>query len=641
MLALSRATVTERWPLFIGAVLSVALGVALVQSSLLLLLTAATTPAPAGASAIEATAHTASTTVAVTVLAVTLAFAAFLAFFIIGTTFAFTVDQRSRDIALLRLVGASRRQVRRLLVNEAALLGIAGALVGVPLGVAVMTVHADLLTRLGFVPEGFAARWQVWVLGASAATGIALAVGGVLLAARRAAGIAPLSALRDGEDASPVMTRGRWIIAALFGAGALALLALAPVGGAAGGQAMAMNVSIAAAIALTAAAPLLVPLAARLVPVGSRGISPLLARASLRDNVRRSASTAAPLVVLVGILVGQSTALLSFADAGATAQRASTVADVVVISVVGDRTSDPWGDRGIASVEGVAAVSSEVTLPAAITTGEGALAFTEVGTITVIEGEAYAAAHPTAPTASLDDGSAIAGPGSIGVGAGDRVGVRVGDVELPALEVTGVAEPSIAAGPTLYLSRSSLPDDVLAGAETVSFVAFDEDTDLSAIAGELDRYGGVVLADQWFEQNAAASSGTATSILIVVLGLGALYALIGVVNSIVIASASRSREFAVARVSGLTRSLVLRTALLESLIVTSVGLVLGLLAAAGTVLAVVIVTATVTGSASMAVPWALVATVIIGAYAVAGTTTLLTSSAAMRPAPVTLVRGRE
>lgn len=641
MFALSRATLAERWSLFVGAVLSVALGVALVQSSLLLLLTAATSRAPSGASAIEVTAHAASTTVSITVLAVTLAFAAFLAFFIIGTTFAFTIDQRGRDIALLRLVGASRRQVKRLLLSEAASLGLLGAIVGVPLGVVVVSVHAALLAHLGLVPAGFTAHWQPWVPGASAATGIALAVGGALIATRRAAAIAPLSALRDGDESAPVMTRARWIVAALFGAGAVALLVLAPVGGAAGGQAMAMNVSIAAAIALTAAAPLLVPLAARLIPSGRSAVLPLLARASLRDNVRRSASTAAPLVILVGILVGQPIALLSFASAGAAEASSSTTADLVVESTEG---TDPALSEaaGIAGAPGVAGVSTEVTVPAAVTTGEGDFAFTELGTVTIIDPASFVLVHSRSEAlAELSTGTAAAGPGSIGLGTGARVSVGVGEARLEDLEVVAVTEASMASAPTLYLPSGALSAEVTRGASTVSFVTVDDGADPGDVAASLERFGTVTPAERWFEESGSAASGSAASILVVVLGLGALYAIIGVVNSIVIAGATRGREFAVARVSGLTRRQVIRGALLESTVVTGIALALGFAAAAGTAIAVLIVTASVTGTAMLTVPWTLVAAVILGALALTATTSLLSSWSATRPAPVTLVRGRE
>jgi putative ABC transport system permease protein len=640
MFSVSRATVRERWALFIGAVLSVALGVALVQSSLLLLLTAATTPPPAGASAIDVTAHAADTTVAVTVLAVTLAFAAFLAFFIIGTTFAFTVDQRVRELALLRLVGASRRQVRRLLVSEGALLGAVGTVVGMPLGVGVMVVHAELLVRLGFVDPGFSGAWQWWIPGVSVGTGVGLAVSGVLLAARRAAAIAPLAALRDGESSGRVMTAGRWVTAALAGGGAVALLGLSPVGGPAAGQAMAMNVSIAAAVAVTAAAPLLVPLAARLLPVRRSAVIPLLARSSLRDNVRRSASTAAPLVILIGILVSQSTALLSFSASAAEQQRAAIEADLVVESVVGEGPGSSLDDIG--ALAGVSAVSTEVAVPAAVTTGEGEMAFTELGSVTVVDPSGYAAIHPgEVPFDGLDGAAAVAGPGSIGLGVGDSAGVRIGDVDLGRLPIVAEARGSMGAGPTLYLPDDLVSAALLDGAPAVSFVSVDRGATVADVAASLEAAGRVVPLDGWLERNADSGSRTAASILVVVLGLGALYALLGVVNSVVIASATRRHEFAVARASGLTRRQVVRFALLESSVVTTIGVALGLLSAAGTVIATALVTGAVAGTPTVVVPWVLVGAVVVGAFLVTGVTSVATSRVATSPAPVSLLRSRE
>jgi putative ABC transport system permease protein len=641
MFRVSRATLAERWTLFIGAALSVALGVALVQSSLLLLLSAATSQPPVGASPIEVTAHAASTTVAVTVLAVTLAFAAFLAFFIIGTTFAFTVDQRARELALLRLVGADRRQVRRLLVGEAVLLGGVGTATGVPLGIGVMAVQADLLMRLGFVPAGFAGEWQWWILGASVLVGLGLSVSGVLLAARRAASIAPLAALRDGEVATAVMTRGRWITAGIFGAAAAALLVLSPTGGASGGQAMAMNVSIAAAIALTAATPLLVPLVARMLPVGRGAVLTLLAQANLRDNIRRSASTAAPLVILVGILVGQSTALLSFSAAGAAESRALTVADVVVESTI---PSSSIGDGlgQIAKTPGVASASTEVSLSAAVTTGKGEMAFTEISSIVLIDPAAFTGAHPHVGSLSeLRGATAVAGPSALGISIGDTVRVEVGAVDLGELRIVAATPETMAVGPALLLPINAVPQELLAGGSAISYVTLDTDANPDEVSQALTAFGTVDPIDEWQDRNAASGSTTATSILIVVLGLGALYALIGVVNSVVIASATRRHEFAVARASGLTRAQVVRVALLESALVTTIGVSLGLLAAVGTLAAVGVVGAAVVGAVTIVIPWPLVAATVVGAFVVTSVTSVLTSRAATADPPVELLRSRE
>ncbi|WP_235716029.1 FtsX-like permease family protein [Amycolatopsis sp. ATCC 39116] len=280
MRGLSWAGFRERWPLFVGAVVTTCLGVALVQSSLLLLLAVAGLRPGPGASAVEAMSVATTRETGVALMGVTLGFGAFLAVFVISSTFAFTVAQRRRDLALLRLVGGSRRQLRRVLTGEAVLLGAAGGLAGIPAGVAVLALQTGLLRDLGFVPAGFTAPWVPWIPAVSLGSGVALAVAGVLVAARRAAAVRPLEALRDSGVASRVMTRGRWWLSGLSIVGSLALVALAPLGGAAGGQAMTISVSACASLAFTAIAPVLVPALGTLLP--ARGVLGGLAAANLR-----------------------------------------------------------------------------------------------------------------------------------------------------------------------------------------------------------------------------------------------------------------------------------------------------------------------------------------------------------------------
>src|SRR5687768_15313499 len=118
---MSWSTFRDRWQVFVGAIVTVCLGVALVQSSLLTLVSAATADIPAGLSATEARELRDGYDGAVALLGMTVGLAAFVAIFIVSSTFAFTVAQRRRDLALLRLTGAGRRQVRTLLVGEALL----------------------------------------------------------------------------------------------------------------------------------------------------------------------------------------------------------------------------------------------------------------------------------------------------------------------------------------------------------------------------------------------------------------------------------------------------------------------------------------------------------------------------------------
>ena len=634
MLQLSWSGFRDRWRLFLGAVVTVCLGAALVQSSLVLLVTAAGLEAPAGSSPVARMRFEQGTGSAVALLGVTLGFAAFLAVFIISSTFAFTVAQRRRDLALLRLVGGSRHHVRRLLLGEAALLGGSGALVGVPVGVAVMGLQAGLLRRLGVVPEGFTGRWQWWAGAAALGVGLLLAVAGVWLAARRAARVQPLEALRDTGAAARVMTPLRWAAGLLLVGAAVLLAGLAPAGGVVGGQAMAQTVSLCAALGATVLGPWLVPAVSRLVPRGVGGVVGELSRAALRDDARRSASAAAPLVVLVGLVLGQGVSSASLAAAGRAEAERTTSADLVV---EGTGPADP----GLASLPGVAATSTELELPVALTTGSGDAAYTRTLSALVVDPAAYGAVHGGAAELAGLGGDVVArGPGADGFGRGDEVGVRVGDVDLGQRAVVAEVPAAIGGGAALLLPPGLLPDDVLAEAAARTFVLLEPGADRTQAAAALGAAGTVTPVQEWLERDGAARRDTGTSVLVVVLGLGGLYAAIGVVNAVVISAGTRGREFAAARVTGLTRRQVVLTSLAESATVTAVAVLLGSVAAVGTLLAVLGVTGAA-GAATAAVPWGLVALLVVGSFVVTGVTAVLTTWSVTRPAPVSVLAGRE
>ncbi|MEU4240493.1 ABC transporter permease [Actinoplanes sp. NPDC026619] len=615
--------------LFAGSLLSVTLGVALVQSSLLLLITAATLDPPAGLGTAERMEFSDNITAAVSMLGLILGIATFLAGFIISSTFAFTVAQRRRDFALLRLVGAGRGQVRRRLLREAVLLGGLGAAAGVPVGLAVMAGQAALMSRLGFVPAGFEGRWQPWILGVSFGTGIVLALAGAMVAAHRAARVQPLEALRDTGAAARVMTATRWIAGLIFAGGALALIIVAPVGGPGGGAAMAMNVPLPAAIAAAALSPLVVPLLGRLLPTG-RGVLGVLARANLWDARRRSASVAAPLIVLVALVVGTAAAGASFTDAGINELRRQTHADLVVTA------TGPVGPA-IAAVPGIASASTELSMPATVVAGDES----ESASALVVDPATYALAHSvTGGLSALAGHAAAAGPGGE-VPTSGTVRLSLPDLDLGAVPIVASVPVTISGGVNLLLPPGLVPDRLLADAPAQSFVTLAPGASAEQVRAALGRIGTVTDADDWLRDDAAARSAVNDKIFLVVMGLGALYALIGVVNSIVIGAASRRREFAAARVGGLSRPQVLLAALLESSAVTVAAILLGAAAGAGALIAAARTTSAVTGTATVTLPWPLIAAVCAVALVATGATSLITSWSATRPAPITLLAARE
>ncbi|WP_229067507.1 FtsX-like permease family protein [Actinoplanes sp. DH11] len=632
MMRLSWAGLRDRRSLFLGAVLTVCAGVALVQSSLLLLVTAATLDPPAGASPIARMRFAESNEALVAVLAVTLGLAGLLAVFIIASTFAFAVEQRRRELALLRIVGGSRRHLRRLLLGEALLLGVAGTVAGVPTGIAAMAAQAALLHRLGLAPDGFTGRWQGWVVPVSVGTGIVLALAGVLIAARRAARIRPLDALREADEVTSGMTPVRLSLGLIAAAGALVLIGLSPVGGAVGGQAMATSVSVCAVISLSLLGPALAGGLARLLPAGATGPLGLLAVANVRDDARRAASVAAPLVVLTGLLLGQAGAASTFTAAGRAEQRHDTRADLVVEGTGTPLTLPP--------ATGVAATETQV--PVALTTGSGDMAYTRITSGLVVDAGAYTRVHPDAGDLTGLRGAVVAaGPGADGFSPGDTVGIRVGDTDLGRLPVVAAVPQRIGGGASVLLPAGLLTAGQLADAPWRSFVTLAPGAGHDDVADAVPGSATLVGVEQWLRQDGAARTSSSNAVLVAVMGLGALYALIGVVNSVVITVGARRREFAAARTAGLTRAQVVRTAVTESALVTGFGLLLGGTAAAGTLLAALITTGAVSGRPTLDLPWTLAGAVVGCGFLITAATSVLASRAATRERPVTLLAARE
>src|SRR5699024_3857350 len=175
------------------------------------------------------------------------------------------------------------------------------------------------------------------ILAVSFGIGLVVALAGVLVASRRAGRVRPLAALRGTGDDARVMTGSRWFFGLLFLGIAVALLIIAQSIDPGGAMPVMLLVTLAAAVGLSSLSPLVVPVFGHVLGLFLRDRpTGLLAAANLRDGVRRSASTAAPLIVLVGLLVGLlGTSLSTSAVAHQTLAR-DTAADLVVSSSAAD-----------------------------------------------------------------------------------------------------------------------------------------------------------------------------------------------------------------------------------------------------------------------------------------------------------------
>ena len=244
----------------------------------------------------------------ITLIPVTAAFAGlalFIAMFVVTSTMGLSIQQREREIALLRAVAATPRQIRRMIGWEAALVGLVGSAAGVWPGMLLGKELGHALVRHGIVPSTFTVD-AGWIPAAAAvAGGVAVALLAVLAAGRRAARVRPTVALSDAAVEPRLLGRGRLIGGLLALAGAVPLFLVStttrvPETAAATSEMTAIMLVLAVGflgpIAAHLGAKLVGPPLAALAPVGG-----FLASANLGAATRRFSSASTPIVLSVAM----------------------------------------------------------------------------------------------------------------------------------------------------------------------------------------------------------------------------------------------------------------------------------------------------------------------------------------------------
>jgi putative ABC transport system permease protein len=243
-----------------------------------------------------------------TLIPVTAAFgglAMFIAIFVVASTLGLSIQQREREIALLRAVAATPGQIRRMIAWEAAIIALAGSAAGIWPGIVLGRALAHGLMRHGIVPPNFTLDYDWLPAAAAIVGGVAAALLAVLAAGRRAARVPPTLALTDAAAEPRLLGPGRVIGGLLALAGAVPLFTVSattttPETAAATSELNAIFLVVAAAflgpIVPYVVARLLAPPLAALSPVGG-----LLASANLGAATRRFSSASTPLVLTVAL----------------------------------------------------------------------------------------------------------------------------------------------------------------------------------------------------------------------------------------------------------------------------------------------------------------------------------------------------
>ena len=270
--------------------------------------------------------------------------ALFVGGFVVVNTFTMMVAQRTRELALLRALGASRRQIRRAVLIEAVAIGFIGSVVGIVVGVLLAFVILALMNSLGFDLPDTGLVFGVRVVFVPLLIGVVVTVVASYLPARRASAVPPVAAMRDVE--TPSRSPRRRYMAGVI------LLLLGLVTGLVGVPLLFIGVAL--------LAPLVVPFLGRTVGALARrfgGFSGRLGQENAVRDPRRTASTASALMVGLAFVVAMTVMFNSALASFTNALDDSVKADVIVDS--GDQGITPEVARKLSSRTELGVVSPQ------------------------------------------------------------------------------------------------------------------------------------------------------------------------------------------------------------------------------------------------------------------------------------------
>ncbi|MFH8800645.1 ABC transporter permease [Streptomyces sp. NPDC017936] len=506
--------------------------------------------------------------------------ALFVGTFIIANTFTMLVAQRTKELALLRAVGASRRQVTRSVLIEAFVVGATAGVTGLVAGIGVDAGLRSLMDTLGAtVPDGPLVV-SPGTVAAALAVGVVITMLAAWLPGRRAAKIPPVAAMSSVH--AKATTRSlvlRNTIGALFSAAGVAVVLAATTMNGSDGQAPMGLGAVLLVIGVFVLTPLLSrPLIAAAAPVlRGFGISGKLARQNAVRNPRRTAATASALMIGLTLITGMTVMAGSLQRSIDKMASAAIRADYVVVMANQAATLSPDVEKKLAATEGVTATSPLRNAPARIDgeteylTGVTGSAIGELTDLPVDDG-----AFTVDGTRVVVDGDTA---GRHGWKAGSVFTVAYEDGEKQRLTVAGVYEGNemvrgIILDNTALAPHQDEPADMQVMVKTSGGAS-------DATKDRLERALGsnpaiMVQSKQDISEEIAQMFTLMLNMLYGLLAMAVIVAVLGVVNTLAMSVFERSQEIGMLRAVGLDRRSVKRMVRLESLVISLFGGVLGI-----------------------------------------------------------------
>lgn len=559
--------------------------------------------------------------------------------FIIYNTFSMIVAQRNRELALLRAIGASRKNVSRSVLLEALVVGIIGGVIGLGLGVGIAAAMQALTTSSG-VPSG-GLQVGVWAILSAIFVGIVVTLISAWFPAQRASRIPPVEAMRmSAAEPGAGSLRIRTLVGLIFGGigvlllilgvfltGGWAMLAIAPA---------AVLIIVAVILGAPALSQPVVGAIGRVlqVPFGTVG---KLARTNAVRNPRRTAATAFALtigLILVVIIGSIGASFKGTIDAGVDK---SVTADYIVSSNSGGPMSASVGEAVAKAPDAKTVVSFDVVMAKlgrvdnVVTAAVGG-AIDDVLVVDMVTG----------PSQVPADGMLVSQR------AADTRGWKVGEA-VTFTSTTGVDVPVTVAG--IYATNEALGDFIVgtgafdklapsANSRMTFMVLVKGKPGVSSAALRTQLEDAVkpyltaqVQDRQQFKNAFASMINQMMATLYALLGLALVIAVLGIINTLALSVVERKQEIGMLRAIGMSRPQLRRTIYLESAYIAIFGALLGVIV--GLAIGLPLVHAMRHwGLETLVVPWSLIGITLAGSAIVGVIAALWPAVTASRTKPL-------
>lgn len=503
---------------------------------------------------------------------------------IVTNTFTVSLAQRTQELALLRLVGTTRRQLMSQVVIEALLLGLAGTALGTGVGLIGVSAMGAFLDVLGLsIERSNAIAYSAIAIGAI--VGIGVTVVAAVLPARKATGVAPIEALRTSEVEPPSAGRRRQVLVLITSLLGLAAL----VFGSAQGDILYAGIGIGVLfLALYLGGEYLIRATARVARpfLSLAGPTGGLASRNLERNAGRTAAAASALMIGVS-LISFFTLMAATIGQFIAGDSADAITADYVVQGVGNPPGPVLNDElliRLESVDGVATVAptrlttvtpvteAEVSRPGP---GDGVLgvAMADIDELqAVFDFEVVAGSLADVGGSSVVVDEATAESLSVGVGQPLAVTALAGSVDL---QVVAVVASSLPGQPQPAIVGDVELADVVGYTEPATLAYVKATTSQAVLTNAVGIPTIDVLSTDDYVASLGSNLDTILALVYALLAVAVVIALVGIANTVSLAISERVGEIAAVRAAGASRRQIFWSLISEFGLLALVGVVSG------------------------------------------------------------------